>query len=470
MSASRQVQGSMLRRVLTAWDALTGKRSYDAAGGAPRWSPRASIKAPLAETETARIPVAARARYAAANDPHAHAAIEAIAANVAGPQGIRPQSAHPDPETAQRINQSFEAWATGDLDGAGGNFAALQGAAVRSMVRHGEAFLHFVTNERGALALRPLGVDQVDPSISRDLGAFRVIAGLEMDASGTVVAFHALTEPPDQVLGYRREIRRLPAEDVAHLMRPLYPGQARGLSWLTPALLAISDHNATRDALVMQAKTQALLGAFLHSADGTAGSFAGSADSETLNVELTPGGMHLLPPGFDVKFLIPNGGTASVQELLRAELRAIAAGIGVTYEQLSGDLSGVNYSSIRAGLVEFRRRVEMWQRQLLIPRLVRPVWRRWVTTEILAGRLDAPGFEADPEAWLGATFIKPAVPWVDPLKEIAAERDAVEAGFKSRREVIAGRGRDLEQVDAERAREPAVTAPRATAFEEADND
>jgi capsid protein len=50
---------------------------------------------------------------------------------------------------------------------------------------------------------------------------------------------------------------------------------------------------------------------------------------------------------------------ASYAEFLRMQFRAVAAAMGITYEQLTGDLTGVNYSSIRAGLLEFRRRCEM---------------------------------------------------------------------------------------------------------------
>jgi capsid protein len=36
---------------------------------------------------------------------------------------------------------------------------------------------------------------------------------------------------------------------------------------------------------------------------------------------------------------------------MRQKLRATAIGMGITYEQLTGDLTNVNYSSISAGLI-----------------------------------------------------------------------------------------------------------------------
>ena len=74
---------------------------------------------------------------------------------------------------------------------------------------------------------------------------------------------------------------------------------------------------------------------------------------------LEPGTLQILEPGEDIKFSDPADVGGSYSEFLRTQFRAVAAAIGITYEQLTGDLTGVNYSSIRAGLLEFRRRCEM---------------------------------------------------------------------------------------------------------------
>jgi lambda family phage portal protein len=129
--------------------------------------------------------------------------------------------------------------------------------------------------------------------------------------------------------------------------------------------------------------------------------------------------------------------------------REISAGLGVPFESLTGDLSSVNYSSIRAGLVEFRRRCEAIQHGTIAFQLLRPIWRRWLLTEILSGRINAPGFDRDPEAYLAVKWITPKQQWVDPAKDVQAETSAIAAGLMSRREAIASRGYDIEQVDAE---------------------
>jgi lambda family phage portal protein len=130
----------------------------------------------------------------------------------------------------------------------------------------------------------------------------------------------------------------------------------------------------------------------------------------------------------------------------------------VTYEQLTGDYSGSNYSSARAALIEFRRRIEAIQHHVLIRQFCRPVWQRWLATEALAGRIDAAGLAEDPDAFLAARWITPGWGWVDPVKEVQATVAAIDAGLMSRREAVAARGWDVAQLDREIA-DDAARAP-----------
>jgi capsid protein len=63
-----------------------------------------------------------------------------------------------------------------------------------------------------------------------------------------------------------------------------------------------------------------------------------------------------------------------------------------TYEQLTGDLTQVNYSSIWAGLLEFRRRVESLQHGVIVHQLCRPIWQAWMAQAVLEGALTLTGY------------------------------------------------------------------------------
>jgi capsid protein len=79
--------------------------------------------------------------------------------------------------------------------------------------------------------------------------------------------------------------------------------------------------------------------------------------------------------------------------------------------------------------------------------LCRPVWRRWIRDAVLAGALDLPGFASDPAPYLAVKWISPKWDWVDPLKDRKAEIEGIEAGLKSRSDVIESEGYDAEEVD-----------------------
>jgi lambda family phage portal protein len=93
---------------------------------------------------------------------------------------------------------------------------------------------------------------------------------------------------------------------------------------------------------------------------------------------MEPGTLQILEPGEDIKFSDPADVGSSYSEFLRKQFRAVAAAIGITYEMLTGDLTQVNYSSIRAGLLEFRRRCEALQHGVIVHQLCRPIWRAWM--------------------------------------------------------------------------------------------
>ena len=164
---------------------------------------------------------------------------------------------------------------------------------------------------------------------------------------------------------------------------------------------------------------------------------------------MEPGTLQILEPGEDVRFSDPADVGGNYSEFLRNQYRAVAAAIGITYEQLTGDLTGVNYSSIRAGLLEFRRRCESIQHGVIVHQLCRPIWSAWMRQAVLAGAIDAPDFGQRPRDYLTAKWIPQGWQWVDPEKEFKAMLLAIRSGLMSRSEAISTFGYDAEDVDRE---------------------
>jgi capsid protein len=111
----------------------------------------------------------------------------------------------------------------------------------------------------------------------------------------------------------------------------------------------------------------------------------------------------------------------------------------MTYEVLTGDLSKVNYSSIKAGVNEFRRSVEVLQWSTVIPMMMRPIWRSFIDMSIATGHLPA-------DTPYDVEFTTPKFEAVDPAKETEGDIAAVRALMMAPQEAIRRRGYDPDQV------------------------
>jgi capsid protein len=145
-------------------------------------------------------------------------------------------------------------------------------------------------------------------------------------------------------------------------------------------------------------------------------------------------------------------------EFTRNTLRAAAAALGITYEALTGDLTGVNFSSARMGRMEMDRNVSGWQWKMIIPQLLQPLGR----SILEAWSLAAPR-RNDLIAQARVEWTPPARFLVDPAREFTALKDAVRAGFASRSQVVRSLGYDPERMledqrkDAEAAKAAGLT-------------
>src|SRR5262249_36956297 len=121
-------------------------------------------------------------------------------------------------------------------------------------------------------------------------------------------------------------------------------------------------------------------------------------------------------------------------------LQTMAVAIGCTYDQLTGDLRQANYSSLRAGKLEFRRQTEQFQFLTIIPQMLHPVWDRFIDRAILAGALRQ-RTEGNPVTWVTPTWEA-----IKPKFDNEAEENSVRAGRISPQEFIAQYGNDWRKV------------------------
>jgi lambda family phage portal protein len=443
-----------LRRALArlALDRISAR--YEGAANTRRtrsWQPGSA--GPNAEVGTGLHTLRNRSRDLTRNNPYAAAALDLHASYAVG-TGIMPRSNTGDAELDRQANALFAAWATAADYAGAGDLGSLQSLLARSRAESGEGMGMLVrlssaeARRRGVavpLAIQVFEPDLIDTAKDETFNDGTVIRnGIEVDGQGRVVAYWLFDQHPGErdFLG-RMSIgasRRVPAAQVLHLFRADRPGQVRGVPDLAPVIARLRGLDELEDAALETAKVQACLAAFVTSdAPASRGPLeATDPDTGEQTKRFTPGMIERLRSGESVEFVMPSG-NGPFAELARHQLHAIATGYGLTYDLLTGDLSQANYSSLRAGRLAFKRRLEMLQWLTIVPRICVPVWDAFIAAAQAAGQLPL-----RPGAW-PVQWSVPRFEMVDPLKDGLATLRLVRSGFMTWPQAVGEMGWDPQQ-------------------------
>ena len=235
---------------------------------------------------------------------------------------------------------------------------------------------------------------------------------------------------------------------MIHMFTPMKPGLERGISWLAPALTNFYELQGFMEASLVRARTGSLFCGWVRSADGTA-ILTNETPGETV---FEPGSMARLRPGDELQFTNPPDPSAiwiHAVHLLHTA-RAISSALGLPYELLSGDLSGVTFASGRHSLLAFERTVDSMVQNLVAFQFNRPIWKWWLKIQVAAGEL--------PEEILTAPvrWIAPEFQTLDSRMTVNSQVQKIRAGLVSRSESVSSTGVDPtaldEQIAADNAR------------------
>ena len=432
-----RLEGAMAKRRLRGWNPPLENINALVASGGPR--------------------LLARSRELVVTNGYAANACEAFAANLVG-DGIKPSSLVEDGELRDRIQRLWLAWTDeADADGLT-DFYGLQAMVAREMFVAGECFVR-LRPRRAEDGLRvPLQLQLLQSEMlpfdrtGTAANGNRIRCGIEFDAIGRRVAYHFRRRHPGDSTDHGDvipETVRVPAEDVLHVFRPIDAGQLRGLPHVAPAMVRLYLLDQYDDAELDRKKTAAMFAGFITKTapeEPLMGEVEPGEDGTGI-ASLEPGTLQVLLPGEDVKFSTPADVGGGYEAFQYRTLLNIAASVGLPYHLVTGDVRQANYSSLRAELVEFRRRASQLQHGVIAFQLCRPVWRRWLEAAVLAGELEP----RDLAGALPVQWIPPRWDWVDPLKDIQAQLLAIEAGLLSRRKAVEATGYDIEEIDRENA-------------------
>jgi lambda family phage portal protein len=314
-------------------------------------------------------------------------------------------------------------------------FYGIQYLALKTVVISGEALIVRYDQPGRHLPFRMavLEPDYIDTTKTGTLSSGgRIVQGVEFDKNDRRVAYYIHEKHPGEV-SFSRKVNRVPAEDVVHLFEENRPEQVRGISWLCAAILKLQDFDDYEDALLMRQKIAACYAGFITNVDGDSQSAGINEDIEDGFDSIEPGMLHRLRDGEGIEFGSPPPVTDNDQ-FSRSTLRRIAASMGVSYEDLTGDYSQVTFSSARMGRLAHYGNVHQWRWNMMIPQLCARVWEWFEDAAELARGI--------PKSQEDVSWTPPPMPMIEPDREGKAYMMNVRSGMMTHSEMIAEQGGD----------------------------
>lgn len=374
------------------------------------------------------------------DNKYAATAVRNLTAWLVG-DGITARAVHKNKRVAKVAQEVWDSYARSRVDGREDHYG-IQKLAVRTMIVRADALQ--VWRARGG---KPDAVVQLLPgdhlaNITRRLdGGGKIVGGVEFNSAGDRVAYHIFPEHPNGPLArLRTEPERVPAEFVDHLFEALDAGQTRGVPWFHMAIRDLREVEEVKASIRVQKRVQACFALFRRRAEGTTPAPLGERKAQAdgpAHETLKPGMIINGEVGEEAPTVINPATTGDGDQFLRSELMAIAAAFGLPAHLFTGDVSQANYSSLRAAIVAFWKLLDDWTFNVIVPHLLDPTFARVMRRAAL--ERDMPEL-----ANARAEWTPPPRPWVDPLKDIAAEIMEARAIPGSLLESLTARGESLE--------------------------
>ena len=434
-----------------------GRRNYDAAGSGRLLSDWQSVFGANDSSISYSLEVLrGRSRDLFRNNDYAKKYGEMVKTNVIGAKGIvmqskaKDQTGRFDKLDNQLVESAWKKWGnkkncsiTTSL-----SWIDLQRVAIETVARDGEVLIRIIKGADNpfGFALQLIESDYLrqNYNVQQLDNGNKVVMGVELNDWGAPMAYHLGGSSEDASVG--THISRIPADEMIHLFVSNRPGQIRGVPWLHSAMTRLHQIGKYEEAEVIAARIGACkMGFFKPGDDGDI--YVGVDTDETTGAtitEATPGGFETLPQGMDFEAFDPQHPSGNFAPFIKSSLRGVASGLNVSYNSLASDLEGVNFSSIRSGVLEERQNWRVIQKWM-IDHFHQEVYTAWLPYAILNGQLGTIPQQRI-EKFANPNWQPRGWEWVDPLKDAKANLEELKMGTKSRADILADKGKDIEEV------------------------
>lgn len=420
------------------------------------WNPASSFDQNRMAAERGLI--RARAQDMERNSDIAGAIITAFERNVVG-DGMTLQARIPETiKNYEALNQKVEElWKefckaeNCDVTGSQ-SMEEIEEMLIRRYVVDGGVFIIkvYTKDKKFPFKVQIRSVDELSNTALID-GNKRIVEGVELDEYNKPVAYHFKKYSG---INLTQETVRIPAKNVIFLYRKISPNQVREVSMLATAINRIRDANQFIEAVGVKERILACMAVFIKkNTPSTPGRGVRSNNPvDYSGVSLTPGMVGELNPGDEVQTVVPTGQASNAREFITTLIRLTASGVGLSYEAVSRDLSQVNYSSARQGLIEDRKMYRKLQK-LLGKKVLSDIYVEFLESMYLTEQLDFPDFSQLNHYYTQHVWIPPGNAWIDPTREVTANKIAVESYQDTLARISAERGEDWRDVIKQRVAE-----------------
>ena len=393
------------------------------------------------------LTLVARSLKALKDYDHFRKFVQLVRDNVAGPVGftlnasIKDPNGKSDPLASDAIKNAYADFSKkGNFDVTGQfSRAKLERLLTQSWGIYGEVIINVKYGKQYPHGIAVQNIDPVrlDPMQYHKLpNGNHVRHGIEMNDDNKPVAYW-FKDYDEQQMGYvvshmGMSYTRIPAENIIHWFIPEQPNQKRGLPPAATALWRLRMISGFEDAAITNARVGAAKMGFYRNPDAE-----DNENDDPLEMDAEPGTFEDIG-NRELQQWSPQFPEQSVEPFLRALLRSVSTSFNVSYHNLSGDLTSVNFSSIRQGALDER---EVWKgvQGSFIEDVAEVMYEKWITVQLLRESIKVNGkpLKAERlEKYLAVNFSGRRWAWIDPAAEQAANEKAVAQGFKSRSEVI----------------------------------
>lgn len=445
-----------------------------------KWNARAT---PFVNfTDQKQYKLVGRAREICLNNSYGKGALRILKHNVIGEHGIRFQShvTLPDGKLNMPVNTAIEqAWKdfsqASMLDTAGlANLREMQRICLSSMVTDGEFFIRLLYDDDYEYGVKIQEIDALripaqSTSRYRYAGSEKVVYknGILLDKKTQKPLKYYLNE--DRITNYDVDVNVGDAVNAAEILHGFIKertGQVRGVPLGQTSASTLYMIAKYAEAALQNARVGASKVGFLEQSGDTAeptrymmdedgeyildedGNMIPESAVDKTDIDLSPGTINLLGQGMKFAAWSPEYPNNEFESFMRVMLREAAVGYAVPYADMSGDLTSVNYSSIRQGALDTRESYKVLQ-DVLIEKLLMPLFRAWLPIAIERGKIKVEGRPlelADIADYLKPVWTPKRWGWIDPQSEARSNQIAVKMGWKAPSQVVKDMGGDFEEV------------------------